>query len=133
VVFVCGDIDTGGDAVNDRGVTWILRWRRIRDRIFDETRETMNIVVAQGLWKWKLVAGTGESDLPGHGWCIVSVLADLTVIVWPFQSAAMFTLAAGIWLVIFGSAQIRASIPNPQCCQHRGATPRRISLASGAR
>jgi uncharacterized membrane protein HdeD (DUF308 family) len=202
---VCGDIDTGGDAVDDRRVgethTGI--------HTFDETRIVMNTLVGQRLWKWKLVAGLltivlgaivlawpgptilvastlfgvyllvsglaelfmaftlprsaatrvllfisgalsvvlailsfrhfgdayavlllslwigigfifqgvagvaagiGESDLPGRGWYvvagIVSVLAGLVVLVWPFDSIAVLTLAAGIWLVIIGITHI---------------------------
>jgi len=50
---------------------------------------------------------------------IISVLAGLVVLVWPFDSIAVLTLAAGIWLVIIGITQNRASIPNPQSRQHR--------------
>ena len=54
--------------------------------------------------------GVGESDLPGRGWYIVagiiSVLAGLVVLVWPFDSIAVLTLATGIWLVIIGITQI---------------------------
>ena len=37
---------------------------------------------------------------------IVSVLAGLAVLVWPFDSIAVLTLATGIWLVIIGITQI---------------------------
>jgi uncharacterized membrane protein HdeD (DUF308 family) len=57
-----------------------------------------------------VAAGIGESDLPGRGWFvvagIVSVIAGLVVMVWPFDSIAVLTLAAGIWLVIIGITQI---------------------------
>jgi uncharacterized membrane protein HdeD (DUF308 family) len=57
-----------------------------------------------------VAAGVGESDLPGRGWYIVagiiSVLAGPVVLVWPFDSIAVLTLAAGIWLVIIGITQI---------------------------
>ena len=57
-----------------------------------------------------VAAGIGESDLPGRGWYIVagiiSVLAGVVVLVWPFDSIAVLTLAAGIWLVIIGITQI---------------------------
>ena len=57
-----------------------------------------------------VAAGIGESDLPGRGWYIVagiiSVIAGLVVLVWPFDSIAVLTLAAGIWLVIIGITQI---------------------------
>jgi uncharacterized membrane protein HdeD (DUF308 family) len=57
-----------------------------------------------------VAAGIGESDLPGRGWYIVagiiSVIAGLVVLVWPFDSIAVLTLAAGIWLIIIGITQI---------------------------
>src|ERR1700730_18172499 len=44
-------------------------------------------------------AGIGEPELPGRGWYIVSgvvsVLAGLVALVWPFDSIAVLTLAAG--------------------------------------
>ena len=57
-----------------------------------------------------VAVGVGESDLPGRGWYIVagiiSVIAGLVVLVWPFDSIAVLTLAAGIWLTIIGITQI---------------------------
>ena len=57
-----------------------------------------------------VAAGIGESDLPGRGWYIVagiiSVIAGLVVLVWPFDSIAVLTLAAGILLVIIGITQV---------------------------
>jgi uncharacterized membrane protein HdeD (DUF308 family) len=57
-----------------------------------------------------VAVGAGESDLPGRGWYvvagIVSVLAGLVLLVWPFDSIAVLTLAAGIWLVIIGITHI---------------------------
>src|ERR1700692_1595564 len=45
-----------------------------------------------------VAAGISESDLPGRGWYvaagIVSVLAGLAVLAWPFDSIAVLTLAA---------------------------------------
>jgi uncharacterized membrane protein HdeD (DUF308 family) len=57
-----------------------------------------------------VVAGIGEKDLPGRGWYvfagIVSAIAGLVVLAWPFDSIAVLTLAVGIWLVIIGITQI---------------------------
>jgi len=57
-----------------------------------------------------VAVGIGESELPGRGWYIVagiiSVIAGLVVLVWPFDSIAVLTLAAGIWLVIIGITHI---------------------------
>jgi uncharacterized membrane protein HdeD (DUF308 family) len=57
-----------------------------------------------------VVAGVGERDLPGRGWYVVagiiSVIAGLAVLVWPFDSIAVLALAVGIWLVVIGITQI---------------------------
>jgi uncharacterized membrane protein HdeD (DUF308 family) len=57
-----------------------------------------------------VAVGISDSDLPGRGWYVVagiiSVLAGLVVLVWPFDSIAVLTLAAGICLVIIGITQI---------------------------
>ena len=57
-----------------------------------------------------VAAGVGESDLPGRGWYIVAgiilVIAGFVVLVWPFDSIAVLTLAAGICFVIVGITQI---------------------------
>jgi uncharacterized membrane protein HdeD (DUF308 family) len=53
--------------------------------------------------------GIGESELPGRGWYvvagIVSAIAGLVTLVWPFESIAVLTLATGIWLIIIGITQ----------------------------
>jgi len=57
-----------------------------------------------------VAVGIGENELPGRGWYVVagiiSVIAGLVVLVWPFASIAVLTLATGIWLVIIGITQI---------------------------
>jgi len=57
-----------------------------------------------------VAAGISETDLPGRGWYVVagiiSVIAGLVVLAWPFDSIAVLTLAAGIWLVVIGITQI---------------------------
>ena len=57
-----------------------------------------------------VAVGIGESELPGRGWYIVagiiSAIAGLVMLVWPFDSIAVLTLATGIWLVIIGITQI---------------------------
>jgi uncharacterized membrane protein HdeD (DUF308 family) len=57
-----------------------------------------------------VAAGISESDLPGRGWYVVagiiSGIAGVVVLVWPFDSIVVLTLAVGIWLVIIGITQI---------------------------
>ena len=50
-----------------------------------------------------VAVGIGESELPGRGWYVVagiiSVIAGLVVLVWPFESIAVLTLLpVDIWL-----------------------------------
>lgn len=56
-----------------------------------------------------VAVGIGERDLPGRGSCVVvgiiSVIAGLAVLVWPFESIAVLTLATGIWLIVIGIGQ----------------------------
>jgi len=56
------------------------------------------------------VAGVGEPLLLGRGWYIfagiVSVIAGVVMLVWPFDSIVALTLAAGIWFVIIGVVEV---------------------------
>jgi uncharacterized membrane protein HdeD (DUF308 family) len=57
------------------------------------------------------IAGAiSESNLPGRGWYVVfgviSVLAGLVVLVWPFDSIVVLVLVTGVWLVVLGVVQI---------------------------
>jgi uncharacterized membrane protein HdeD (DUF308 family) len=58
--------------------------------------------------------GVGESYLPGRGWYVaggvVSVIAGLTVLVWPFDSIVFLTVAAGVLLVIVGIISVVHSL-----------------------
>jgi uncharacterized membrane protein HdeD (DUF308 family) len=60
------------------------------------------------------VVGISASEMPGRGWTIaagiVSVIAGMVVVTWPFDSIAVLTLAAGIWLVVIGVTQVVQSI-----------------------
>jgi uncharacterized membrane protein HdeD (DUF308 family) len=77
------------------------------------------------------VVGVGERDLPGRGWYVfagvVSVLAGLVVMVWPFDSIAVLTLAAGVWLVIIGITQIVQAL---QTRKHLGTAHHTIDAAA---
>ncbi len=57
-----------------------------------------------------IAAAIGESNLPGRGWSVVlgviSVIAGLVVLVWPFDSIVVLVLVAGVWLVVLGVVQI---------------------------
>ena len=57
-----------------------------------------------------IAAAIGESELPGRGWSVVlgviSVIAGLVVLVWPFDSIVVLVVVAGVWLVILGVVEI---------------------------
>ena len=57
-----------------------------------------------------VAVGIGEIEPPGRSWYvaagIISVIAGLVVLGWPFESIAVLTLATGIWLVVIGITQI---------------------------
>ena len=54
--------------------------------------------------------GITTRDLPGRGWYIflgiISVIAGVVVLVWPFDSIVVLAFATGIWLVILGVIEI---------------------------
>ncbi len=62
------------------------------------------------------IAATAISypTLPGRGWNIVfgviSSIAGVVVLAWPFSSIVMMTLVVGVWLVVLGSFQIVSAI-----------------------
>ena len=49
-------------------------------------------------------------DLPARGWTIffgvISVIAGVVVVAWPFGSLVVLTVVAGIWLVVIGMTEI---------------------------
>jgi len=51
-----------------------------------------------------------ERERPGRGWYvvlgIVSVIAGLVVLAWPFTSIVVLTLVTGVWLVVMGVVRI---------------------------
>ena len=53
---------------------------------------------------------SGFAALPGRGWHvffgIVSMIAGMGVIAWPFHSIALLAVVAGVWLVFIGTYQI---------------------------
>jgi uncharacterized membrane protein HdeD (DUF308 family) len=55
-------------------------------------------------------AAISDPAFPGRGWAIffgiVSVIAGVVVLAYPFDSLAVLTLVAGIWLIIIGLLEI---------------------------
>lgn len=58
----------------------------------------------------EVAVAVGEERLPGRGWYvvlgIVSVLAGLVVLVWPFDSIVVLAFAVGIALIVVGVVQM---------------------------
>jgi uncharacterized membrane protein HdeD (DUF308 family) len=58
----------------------------------------------------EVAVSVGEPKMPGRGWYavlgILSVIAGLVVLVWPFDSIVVLVLVAGVWLVVLGLVQI---------------------------
>ena len=64
------------------------------------------------------VATTGsaisEPGLPGRGWMIfagvISLIAGMVVLAWPFDSIVILALVVGIWLVVIGVFEIVSAL-----------------------
>jgi uncharacterized membrane protein HdeD (DUF308 family) len=57
-----------------------------------------------------VAAGVGERALPGRGWAIffgvISIIAGIVVLAYPFDSIVTLGLVVGIWLIILGIMEI---------------------------
>ncbi len=54
--------------------------------------------------------GISVREIPGRGWLVfggvISMMAGVVVLAWPFSSIVVLALVTGIWLVIIGVARI---------------------------
>src|SRR6476660_727175 len=59
------------------------------------------------------VAAVSDPHLPGRGWAIffgvITILAGIIVLAYPFDSLVTLTLVIGIWLIIIGVMEIISS------------------------
>src|ERR1700722_19776776 len=57
-----------------------------------------------------ITIGISERQVPGRGWVIVlgilTVVAGVVVLVWPFDSIGVLTIVTGVWLVIGGAVKV---------------------------
>jgi uncharacterized membrane protein HdeD (DUF308 family) len=82
------------------------------------------------------VAETGLAisypELPERGWHIflgiLSVIAGMVVIAWPFGSIVVLAIVSGVWLVIIGITQIGWAV---QARKAAGAVERRFERLTG--
>ena len=56
------------------------------------------------------VAAISERGLPGRGWLIfygvISLIAGVVVLAWPFDSIVVMAITTGVWLAIMGVFEI---------------------------
>jgi uncharacterized membrane protein HdeD (DUF308 family) len=56
-----------------------------------------------------------DPGLPGRGWAIffgiISLIAGIVVLAYPFQSLVTLTLVVGIWLIVIGVMEIISAFP----------------------
>ena len=74
------------------------------------------------------VSAISDPTLPGRGWEIfigvVSLLAGIYMLAWPFESIATLTLVVGIWLIVIGVFEIVSAFVHPKGRQEGRARPR---------
>jgi uncharacterized membrane protein HdeD (DUF308 family) len=80
-----------------------------------------------------------EPDLPGRGWAIiagvVSIIAGIVVLAWPFDSIVILALVVGIWLIVTGvveivsAFQMRKDVRTIQGDWHRGQAGHAVPAA----
>ncbi|MGW0250589.1 HdeD family acid-resistance protein [Nocardia goodfellowii] len=82
-------------------------------------RDELTAVWLLGLWigiGWlfrgisSLMSAVSEPRLPGRGWVgffgVLTAIAGIVLIIWPFESAVTLAWVAGIWLVVLGIMEI---------------------------
>ena len=56
----------------------------------------------------------GFRELPGRGWHIlmgiVSIIAGMVVLAWPFNSIVVLAVVTGVWLIVLGAMQVGWSL-----------------------
>lgn len=59
------------------------------------------------------ISAINDPNIPGRGWeifvGIVSLIAGIVVLAWPFGSLLTLTLVVGVWLVVIGGFEIVSS------------------------
>src|SRR5271165_5544025 len=76
------------------------------------------------------VSAIGEPGLPGRAWAIfagvITIIAGVVVLAWPFDSIVILALVVGIWLVVIGvleivsAFRIRSAAKNIEGAWHGG-------------
>ena len=68
--------------------------------------------ILQGVAETSLAIGFRE--LPGRGWHIlmgiVSIIAGMVVLAWPFDSIVVLAVVTGVWLIVLGAMQVGWSL-----------------------
>jgi uncharacterized membrane protein HdeD (DUF308 family) len=87
--------------------------------------------IFQGIAETSLAIGFRE--LPARGWHIfmgiVSIIAGMTVLAWPFSSIVVPAVVAGVWLIVLGIMQVGWSLQARKAVRE---TEKGISRLTGA-
>ena len=80
-----------------------------------------------------------EPGLPGRGWAIfagvVTIIAGVVVLAWPFDSIVILALVVGIWLIVIGvvetvsALQMRKDVKTIKGDWHRGQAGHAVPAA----
>jgi uncharacterized membrane protein HdeD (DUF308 family) len=58
----------------------------------------------------EITTAVGYPELPGRGWYVfagvITVIAGIVVLAWPFDSIVVLALVTGVWLVVIGLMQV---------------------------
>ncbi|WP_299561972.1 HdeD family acid-resistance protein [uncultured Mycolicibacterium sp.] len=59
------------------------------------------------------ISAISDRTMPGRGWAIffgvVTLLAGVVTLAWPFESLAVLTLVVGVWLIVLGVFEVIAA------------------------
>ena len=76
----------------------------------------------------------GFRGLPGRGWHIfmgiVSIIAGLIVLAWPFDSIVVLALVTGVWLIVLGIMQVGWSLQARKAVRETGEGIQKLADAA---
>jgi uncharacterized membrane protein HdeD (DUF308 family) len=80
------------------------------------------------------VLAISHPELPGRGWHIflgvVTAIAGMVVLTWPFDSIVMLAIVAGAWLVAIGICQIVWALQARRTAEYTGHAIERLAGAA---
>jgi uncharacterized membrane protein HdeD (DUF308 family) len=77
------------------------------------------------------VAAISEPGMPGRGWeiffGIITTIAGVVVLAYPYDSLAVLTLVVGIWLIVIGVFEVISAFPMRKASKNVGAMRERLT------